>query len=124
MSENLSIKTEPNANHCKQEDSNNGTITLCCNTTKLENFTNMENHIKEEEIDLDKMEEFLPENVDMTIIDIIKKEDVDEMDTLLAEDSRSCYPPSSSLTWKSDDRMEVTAYQHVTEQHRTNTNIL
>ncbi|XP_073842913.1 uncharacterized protein [Musca autumnalis] len=126
MSENLSIKTEPN--DCKQEDSNNGTYTLSCKTRKLENFKNMENDIKEEHIDLDNMEEFLPENVDIFTIDVIKKEDVDEMDTFLAEDSRSCYP-LSSLTSKSDDRMEVTAHdvvqhhQHVTEQHHTNTNI-
>ncbi|XP_073842893.1 uncharacterized protein [Musca autumnalis] len=96
MSESFCIKTE---------NSNNDTLSY--NTTKLENCTNMENDIEEDELNLDNMEEFLPENVDKAIIDIIKKEDVEEMEEFLPEDSYSIDSPSS-LTWKSDDRSEVT----------------
>ncbi|XP_073842894.1 uncharacterized protein [Musca autumnalis] len=95
MSESFCIKTE---------NSNNDTLSY--NTTKLENFTNMGNDVEEDELDLDNMEEFLPENVDKAIIDIIKKEDVEEMEEFLSEDS------PSSLTWKSDDRSEIIT--HVT----------
>ncbi|XP_073842801.1 uncharacterized protein isoform X3 [Musca autumnalis] len=116
MSENVSIKTEPFAKYYyEQEDPNNDTNTLCYNTTKLEHFTNMGNDIKEEELYLDKMEEFSPENIDKYTIDVIKKEEVDEVDEFLPDDSPSCHPPSL-LTWKSDDCMEVTQQQ----QHHTN----
>ncbi|XP_073838177.1 uncharacterized protein [Musca autumnalis] len=120
MSENISIKMEPFANDYKQEDTNSDINTLSYNTTKFENFTN---DIKEDKVDLDKMEEFLPENANESTIDIIKEEDVDEMDEFLSEDSPTS---SSSLTWKSDDRMDaiiqdVALPQHVTQQQLTST---
>ncbi|XP_073842701.1 uncharacterized protein isoform X2 [Musca autumnalis] len=120
MSENVSIKTEPFTKDYKQENSNNDTNTLSDNITQLEHITNMINEIKKDEVDLVKMEEFLPENVDESTIDIIKEEDLDEMDEFLSEDSHedvnqmdefltevssSSYSLSSS-TWKSDDRTE------------------
>ncbi|XP_073842815.1 uncharacterized protein [Musca autumnalis] len=116
MSAVFSIKTEPFDNDYKQEDSNNDTNTLSYNSTKLENFTNMGINIKEDQPDLDKMEEFLPENFDESIITVIKEEDVDEMD----EFSASIY------SWKSDDRKEVITHdvlhhQEVTQQHLTTT---
>ncbi|XP_073842833.1 uncharacterized protein [Musca autumnalis] len=79
MSEFFTIKTEPFANDYKDESSNKDLNTLTYNTIKRENVTNMVNDIKEDELDLDNMEEFLPENVDEFTIDIIKKEDPDEM---------------------------------------------
>ncbi|XP_073842851.1 uncharacterized protein [Musca autumnalis] len=113
MSESFYIKTEPFAKDIKQEqNSNHDTHSLSYNTTKLETFTNMGNYIKDDELDLDKMEEFLPENFDKSIIDIIKKEDMEEF---LPEDATSIDSPSS-LTWKSYERTE-----HVTKQHLTNT---
>ncbi|XP_073842935.1 uncharacterized protein [Musca autumnalis] len=111
MSENVSIKIEPFANDCKQEDSNSDITTLSYNTNIL-------NDIKEDIADLDKMEEFLPENVNEFPIDIIKKEDVNEMDEFLPEDSTSHYSPAS-LTWKSDDRAEVITHDEVHQQHAT-----
>ncbi|XP_073842847.1 uncharacterized protein [Musca autumnalis] len=122
MSENLFIKTENFANDYNLEDSNNDTNSLSYKTTKLVNFTNMGNVIKGNEEDLDKMEEFLAENVDESSIDIIKKEDVDEMDEFLPEDSPSIHSPST-LTWKSDDRTEATNShdKHVAQQHLTDT---
>ncbi|XP_073842703.1 uncharacterized protein isoform X2 [Musca autumnalis] len=74
----FSIKTEPFANDHKQEDSTNDTNTTNYNTTKHENFTNMENYIKEDQVVLDKIQNFLPENVAKSTIDIIKEEDMDE----------------------------------------------
>ncbi|XP_073842795.1 uncharacterized protein [Musca autumnalis] len=137
MSENFSIKTEPFVNDDKQENCNNVTNTPRYNTTKLENFTNMGNAFKEDEIDLDEMEEFLPENVDKSTIDTIKeedvdemdeflsddstsKEDVDEMDEFLSEDSPNNDSPSSS-TCKSDDRTEIITHDKVNQQHLTST---
>ncbi|XP_073842866.1 uncharacterized protein isoform X2 [Musca autumnalis] len=127
MSENFSIKTEPFANDYEHEIFNNDRNTLSGNITKLEHFTNLGNDIKEEKLDLDTMEEHFPENVDKSITDKIKNEDVDEMDELLAENSHSkedvdkmdefvtevsssSYSLSSS-TWKSDDRTEVITQQ-------------
>ncbi|XP_073842821.1 uncharacterized protein isoform X2 [Musca autumnalis] len=124
MSEGVSIKTEPFAKDYKQEDSTNDTNTLDCSTTKLENFTNMVNVIKEEELDLDKMEESLVEYSDNTTIDVIKKENVDEMDEFLPEASPSFYAPPSLHTWKSDDCTEViTTSLHTMhqQQHLTST---
>ncbi|XP_073842764.1 uncharacterized protein isoform X1 [Musca autumnalis] len=83
MSEFSTIKIEPFANDCKEESSNKDPNTLTCNTIKLENVTNMVNDLKEDELDLDNMEEFLPENVEQFTIDIIKKEEPDEMDEFL-----------------------------------------
>ncbi|XP_073842889.1 uncharacterized protein [Musca autumnalis] len=125
MSENVSIKTEAFDNDYKQEDSNNDTNTLAYSTTKLEHFTNMGNDIEEDELDLDEMEEFLPENVDESTIDKIKEEDVDEMDDFLLEDSPSFYLPSS-LIWKSDDGTKAfthdeVAHQQVIQRHLTST---
>ncbi|XP_073842771.1 uncharacterized protein isoform X1 [Musca autumnalis] len=115
MSEITSIKTELFAKDYKPEDSNNDTNTLHYNATKLENFTNMENDIKEDKIDFDKMEEFLPENVDESTIDIIKEEDVDEMDEFLSEDSASIYSSSEAIT---HDEVQ---HQRGTQQHLTST---
>ncbi|XP_073842885.1 uncharacterized protein [Musca autumnalis] len=97
MSQNISIKTEPLANDYKQEDSNSDTNTLSYNTIKLENFTNTGNDVKKDKLDLDKTEEFLPEN-DESTIDTIKEEDVDEMDEFLPED-----PPSKEYVDKMDE---------------------
>ncbi|XP_073839113.1 uncharacterized protein [Musca autumnalis] len=143
MSEKVSIKTEPFANDYKQENFNN--------TTKPEHFTNMGNDIMEDELDLDNMEEFLPEKVNEYTTDIIKKEDeyeslpenspsteyVDEMDEFLPEnsnksiidiikkedvdDSPGFYTPSS-LTWKSDDRTEALSHDEVHHQQQHLTN--
>ncbi|XP_073842899.1 uncharacterized protein isoform X2 [Musca autumnalis] len=99
MSESFCIKTEPIAKDCEPEDCNNNTNTLSYTTTKLENFTNMLNDIKEDRLDL---EEFLPEKIDKVAFDVIKEEDVDKMEEFLPKDSPSIYSPSS-LTWKSDD---------------------
>ncbi|XP_073836556.1 uncharacterized protein [Musca autumnalis] len=85
MLENVSIKTEPVANDYNQENSNNDTHTLRDNTRKLDDFTKMLNDIKKDELDLDNMEEFLPENVEESTIDMIKDEDVEEMDEFLSE---------------------------------------
>ncbi|XP_073842890.1 uncharacterized protein [Musca autumnalis] len=115
MSENISIKTEAFDNDYKQEDSNNDTNTLDHSTTKHEHFTNMGNDIEEDELDLAKMEEFLPENVDESPIHIIKEEDVDEMDEFLPEDSPSFYS-SSSFTWKSDDGTKAFTHDQVPHQ--------
>ncbi|XP_073842862.1 uncharacterized protein isoform X2 [Musca autumnalis] len=122
MSENFSIKTETFVNDYKQENSSNDTNTLGYNTTKLEHFTNMENDIKQEEIDLDKMEEFLTENVDNSTSDIIKEENMEEIDEFLPKVSTSIHSPSS-LTSKSDDRTEAIIHDevHVTQQHLTGT---
>ncbi|XP_073842698.1 uncharacterized protein isoform X4 [Musca autumnalis] len=122
MSEKMSIKTEPFVNDYKQENSNNDTNTLGYNKTKLEHFTNMGNDIKQEEIDLDKMEDFLPENVDESTSDIIKEENVEEIDEFLPKVSTSIRSPSS-LTSKSDDRTEAIIHDevHVTQQHLTGT---
>ncbi|XP_073842932.1 uncharacterized protein [Musca autumnalis] len=125
MSQVFSIKTESFDNDYKQEDSGNDTNTLVCNTIKLENFKNMANNIKEEQPDLDKMDEFLPENVDKYKFDIIKEEDVEEMDEFLPEDSTSIHS-TSLLSWKSDDRTEVITHdvalhQHDKEQHQNST---
>ncbi|XP_073842726.1 uncharacterized protein isoform X2 [Musca autumnalis] len=125
MSENVSIKTEPFTKDYKQENSNNDTNTLHYNATKLEYLTNMENDINEDELDLDNMEEFLPENDNISTIDIIKQEDVDGMDESLSEDSPRTYSPSS-LTWKSNDRTKAITHdedQHDRgiQQHLTNT---
>ncbi|XP_073842818.1 uncharacterized protein [Musca autumnalis] len=121
MTEKVSIKTEPFANDFKQEDSTNDTDTVDCSITKLEHFIQMGNDIKEDELDLDKMEEFLPENVDESTIDIIKIEDMDEMNEFLPEDLPNTYSPSS-VTCKSDYRMEVITYDEVGLQtHRMST---
>ncbi|XP_073842736.1 uncharacterized protein isoform X2 [Musca autumnalis] len=125
MSEIFSIKTEPLSNDYKAEESNNDVNTLGYRTTKLENVTNMGNDIKEDELDLDKMEEFLPENINESTIDKIKKEDLDEMEEFMPEDSPSIYSPST-LTGKSDDGRAVITHdevqhQHVTQQHLTGT---
>ncbi|XP_073842927.1 uncharacterized protein isoform X2 [Musca autumnalis] len=111
MWENFSIKTEAFVNDCKQEDSNK---------TKHENFTNMLNDIKEDKADLDKMEEFLSESVDKSIIDIIKNEDVDDMDEFLPEDSPSLYSPGS-LTRKSKDSAKAITHDEVNQRHLTGT---
>ncbi|XP_073842914.1 uncharacterized protein [Musca autumnalis] len=123
MSEIFSIKMETFAYAYKQEDSNSDINTLSYNTTKFENFTNMVNDINEDKAEMDEMEEFLPEKVKESTIDIIKEEDVNEMDECLPEDSPTS---ASSHTWKSDDRMEsiiqdMALHQHVTQQHLTNT---
>ncbi|XP_073838253.1 uncharacterized protein [Musca autumnalis] len=125
----VSIKTEPVAeDHYNQANSNNDTHTLCGdNRTKLEHFTYMVNYIKKDELDMDKMEEFLPENIDVEpTIDVIKKEDdVDEMEEFLPEDSTSSLYTPSLLTCKSNDRIEVITHdlghhhQHFTQQHLT-----
>ncbi|XP_073842856.1 uncharacterized protein [Musca autumnalis] len=121
MSESFCIKTEPIAKDCEPEDCNNNTNTLSYTTTKLENFTNMLNDIKEDGLDL---EEFLPEKVDKLAFDVIKEEDVDEVEEFLPEDSPSIYSPSS-LTWKSDDCTKAIIHNEVqhergTQQHLTN----
>ncbi|XP_073842924.1 uncharacterized protein isoform X1 [Musca autumnalis] len=118
MSENVSIKTEPIANDYDHENFNNVTHTLSYNATKLEHFTTMGNVIGEDELDLDKMAEFLPENVDISTIGIIKEEEVDEMDEFLPDDSHSTYT-ASSPTLKSDDRAEVITHDEVHQQHVT-----
>ncbi|XP_073842828.1 uncharacterized protein isoform X2 [Musca autumnalis] len=115
MSGNVSIKTEPFAKDYKQENSNNDTHTPRYNDIKLEYLTNMTNDINEDELDLDNMEEFLPENDNENIIDIIKEEDVGGMDESL---SPSIYSPSS-LTSKSDDCTKAITHDEV--QHVTNT---
>ncbi|XP_073842874.1 uncharacterized protein [Musca autumnalis] len=106
MSQVFSIKAETFANDYKAEDSNNDTNTLSYNATNLENYVNVVN----------KMEEFLPENVDESTVAIIKEENVDEMDEFLTEDSASIYSPSSP-TWQSDDRKEVITHDEVQQQH-------
>ncbi|XP_073842877.1 uncharacterized protein isoform X2 [Musca autumnalis] len=123
MSESFCIKTEPIAKDYELGDTNNNANTLGYNRTNLENFTNVVNDIKEDEIDLDKMEECVPENVDKFTIDIIKKEDVDQMDEFLPEDSPNIYSPSS-LT--SDGCTEVITHdeahrEHAAQQHPTST---
>ncbi|XP_073842916.1 uncharacterized protein [Musca autumnalis] len=125
MSEKVSIKTEAFENDYKQEHSNNDTNKLSYNTTKDEHFTNMGNVIKKDDLDLDNMEEFLPENLDESTIDKIKEEGVDEMDEFLPEDSPSIYS-SSSLTWKSVEGTKAFAHdevhhQYVTQQRLANT---
>ncbi|XP_073842745.1 uncharacterized protein isoform X5 [Musca autumnalis] len=107
MSEKVSIKTEPFGNDYKKEDSKIDTNTLGCSKTKLENVTNMGNYIKEDELDLDETEEVLPDNIVKSTIDVIKEEDVDEMDECLPEVKPSIYSPSS-LTWKSENCTDVT----------------
>ncbi|XP_073842911.1 uncharacterized protein [Musca autumnalis] len=124
MSESFSIKTEPIAKDYKLEDCNNGTNTLRYNTTKVEHLTNMLNYIKEDGLDLDRMEEFLPEKVDKVAFDQIKEEDVDEMEEFLPENSPSIYSPSSP-TWKSDNCTKAIIHDDVqhergTQQHLTN----
>ncbi|XP_073842882.1 uncharacterized protein isoform X2 [Musca autumnalis] len=112
MSESFCIKTEPIAKDCEPEDCNNDTNTLSNSTTKLEHFTNMANDIKDEPA-LDKIEEYIPENVVEYTVNIIKEEDVDEMDE---KDSPSFYSPSL-LTWKPDDITEIITddgVQHLT----------
>ncbi|XP_073842832.1 uncharacterized protein isoform X2 [Musca autumnalis] len=126
MSGNVSIKTEPFTNDYEPEDSNNDAYKLGYSATNVEHFTNIGIHIKRDELDdLDKMEEFLPENVNEYTIDVIKKQDVDEMEEFLPEDSPSFYSPSL-ITWKTDDRTEEITHdevqhQHVAQQHLTNT---
>ncbi|XP_073842739.1 uncharacterized protein isoform X3 [Musca autumnalis] len=119
--------SETLAKDCKQEDSTNDKDTLIYKTTKPEKYANIVNGIKENEneLDLDKMEEFLSENVDKTTIVLIKEEGVDEMEEFLPEDSPSFYSPLSP-TWKSDDRTEVITHdvahhRHVKQQHLTST---
>ncbi|XP_073842830.1 zinc finger protein 711-like [Musca autumnalis] len=118
MSEQFSIKVEPFTKVYKQENSNNDTHTPRYNDIKLEYFTNMENDINEDELDLDDMEEFLPENNNESTIDKIKEEEVDGMDEPLSEDSPSIYSPSS-LTCKSDDFTKAITNDEV--QYPTNT---
>ncbi|XP_073842836.1 uncharacterized protein isoform X1 [Musca autumnalis] len=89
MSEIFSIKTEPLANDYKPEESNNDANAVGYRTTKLENVTNVGNDIEEDELDLDKMEEFLPENITKSTVDVIKEEDMDGMDEFMSEDSLS-----------------------------------
>ncbi|XP_073842843.1 uncharacterized protein isoform X1 [Musca autumnalis] len=122
MSESFCIKTEPIAKDYELGD--NDAITLSYNTTNLEHFTNTVNDIKEDEIDLDKMEEYVSENIDKSTIDI-KEEDVDEMDEFLPESAPNIYP-LSSLKWKSDGCTEVINHdeelrEHATQQHLTST---
>ncbi|XP_073838182.1 uncharacterized protein [Musca autumnalis] len=79
------------------------------------------------------MEEFLPENVDKSTIDIIKEDDLDDMDEFLSDDSPSkvevdimdeflpedipsFYTPSL-LTGKSNDRTEAISHDEVHHQH-------
>ncbi|XP_073842931.1 uncharacterized protein isoform X2 [Musca autumnalis] len=90
MSESFCIKTEPIDKDYEQEDTNNDANTLCYNTIKLENFTNMVNDIKKEELVLDKVKE-------ESTIDIIKEEDVDEMDELLQQHLTSTITQHISL---------------------------
>ncbi|XP_073842728.1 uncharacterized protein [Musca autumnalis] len=85
MSDSFCIKTEPIAKDYEQEDTNNDANTLCYNTIKLENFTNMGNYIKKDELSFDKIEENVPKNVDESTIGKIKEENVDEMDELLQQ---------------------------------------
>ncbi|XP_073842841.1 uncharacterized protein [Musca autumnalis] len=124
MLESFCIKTEPITKDCEPEDCNNNTNTLRYNTTKVEHFTNILNDIKEDGLDLDRMEEFLPEKVGKVAFDIITEEGVDEMEEFLPEDSPSIYS-SSSLTWKSDDCTKAIIHDEVlhergTQQHPTN----
>ncbi|XP_073842819.1 uncharacterized protein isoform X1 [Musca autumnalis] len=139
MSQVFSIKTEPLASGYEQKDSTNDANTISCNITTFEKYANMINDIKEEKLDLDKMEEFLPDNVDNATIDIIKKENVDEMDEFLSEDSPSKEDldemdevspedsPSiysqSLFTWKSDDRTKVITHDEIQHQHLSDTTI-
>ncbi|XP_073842831.1 uncharacterized protein isoform X1 [Musca autumnalis] len=115
MSENFSIKAEPFANDYEPDDSNNDANTLSYSATNLENFTNMGIHIKKDELNFEKMEEFLPVNVDESTIVKIKKEDVYEKDEFLSENLPRIYSPSS-LTWETDDRTEVITHAEVQHQ--------
>ncbi|XP_073842922.1 uncharacterized protein [Musca autumnalis] len=122
MSVSFCIKTEPIAKDYEEENSNSDTNTLSYNTTKIDL---MVTDIKEDELDLDQMEEFLPENADEYTIDIIKEEGVDEMDEFIPENLPSNYSPSSPK-WASNDLREVTTHdildhQQVTPQHLTTT---
>ncbi|XP_073842840.1 uncharacterized protein isoform X3 [Musca autumnalis] len=118
MSEKVSIKTEPFGNDYKKEDSKIDTNTINYSTIKLEDVTNMGNYYEEDELDLDEIEEFLPENTVKSTIDVIKEEDVDKMDEFLPEASPSIYSPSS-LTWKSEDCTDViTTSLHTLQQQQ------
>ncbi|XP_073842891.1 uncharacterized protein [Musca autumnalis] len=115
MTEFFPIKTEPLSN---DYNITNDTNTLSYNKTKLENFTKMGYDIKEEKLDLDKIEERLPKNVDKFITEKIKKEDAGEMDEFLPEKSPSFYS-ASVLTLKSDDCTEVITHDEVQHQFGT-----